>query len=41
MLKQRSFHVVVVGEERGTGMDLTPKPDQVVVYNGGHKILKF
>jgi alpha-D-xyloside xylohydrolase len=41
MLKQRSFHVVVVGEGRGVGMALTPKPDQVVSYDGSQKVVKF
>jgi alpha-D-xyloside xylohydrolase len=41
MLKQRNFHIVVVGEGRGTGMDLTPKPDQVVSYDGSQKVVKF
>ena len=41
MLKQRSFHIVVVGEGRGTGMDLTPKPDQVVSYDGSQKAVKL
>jgi alpha-D-xyloside xylohydrolase len=41
MLKQRSFHIVVVGEGRGAGMALTPKPDQVVSYDGSQKVVKF
>jgi alpha-D-xyloside xylohydrolase len=41
MLKQRSFHIVVVGEGRGAGMAFTPKPDQVVSYNGSQKVVKF
>ena len=41
MLKQRSFHLVVVGEGRGAGMDLTPKPDQVVSYDGSQKVVKL
>jgi alpha-D-xyloside xylohydrolase len=41
MLKQRSFHIVVVGEGRGVGMDLTPKPDQVISYDGSQKVVRF
>jgi hypothetical protein len=41
MQKQRSFHIVVVGEGRGVGMDLTPKPDQLVSYDGSQKVVKF
>ena len=41
MLKQRSFHIVVVGEGREAGMDLTPKPDQVVSYYGSRDVVKF
>jgi len=41
MLKQRNFHIVVVGEGRGVGMDLTPKPDQVVPYDGSEKVVKL
>jgi hypothetical protein len=41
LLKQRSFHIVAVGEGRGTGMALTQKPDQVVSYDGSQKVVKF
>jgi hypothetical protein len=41
LLKQRSFHIVVVGEGRGTGMALTQKPDQVVSYDGSQKVVKL
>jgi hypothetical protein len=41
MLKQRSFHIVVVGEGRGTGMALTRKPDRAVSYDGGQKVVKL
>jgi alpha-D-xyloside xylohydrolase len=41
MLKRCSFHIVVVGEGRGAGMDLAEKPDQVVSYDGSQKVVKF
>jgi hypothetical protein len=41
MLKQRNFHIVVVGEGRGVGMDLTQKSDQVISYDGSQKVVRL
>ncbi len=34
MLQHRTFHVVFVGENRGTGINDTPQPDKSVEYSG-------
>jgi alpha-D-xyloside xylohydrolase len=34
MLKERSFHLVWVGKDRGVGVEPTPSPDRVVRYTG-------
>jgi alpha-D-xyloside xylohydrolase len=34
MLQTRSFHVVMVGKDHGTGIELTTPPDKVVEYSG-------
>jgi alpha-D-xyloside xylohydrolase len=36
MLESRSFRVVLVGPNHGTGVDEEPHPDKVVQYSGGH-----
>jgi alpha-D-xyloside xylohydrolase len=34
MLSERTFQVVVVGQEHGTGVDITTMPDKSVKYTG-------
>ncbi|MDE2184145.1 MAG: DUF5110 domain-containing protein [Alphaproteobacteria bacterium] len=34
MLKRRSFHIILVGKDHGTGIDTTANPDKVVTYTG-------
>jgi alpha-D-xyloside xylohydrolase len=41
MLTKRSFHVVLVKEGRGAGMDLTEKPDHTIQYDGSPMVVKF
>jgi alpha-D-xyloside xylohydrolase len=41
MLEQRSFHVVLVKPGKGTGMDLTRKPDRKVRYDGRETVVSF
>ncbi|MDM7925847.1 MAG: glycoside hydrolase family 31 protein [bacterium] len=41
MLKNRTFHVVVAGERRGTGVEITRSPDRTVAYSGIEQIVSF
>jgi hypothetical protein len=34
MLNSRTFHVVFVGDNHGTGIEMTTRPDEVVEYSG-------
>jgi hypothetical protein len=34
MIKDRSFHIIVVSANHGAGIPLTEKPDAVVQYSG-------
>jgi len=41
MLKERTFNIVVVTKDQGTGVDIVVIPDQVVKYKGEEIILNF
>jgi alpha-D-xyloside xylohydrolase len=41
MLKARTFHVVIVGKGRGTGVEVTDKPDKVISYRGEQEIVSL
>lgn len=41
MLKQRTFKIVVVGPNHGTGIGIEAKPDKTVQYNGEEVNVKF
>jgi alpha-D-xyloside xylohydrolase len=41
MLKDRTFHVIVVKEKHGNGIATTEKPDQVVKYSGSEVKVKM
>lgn len=41
MLKERTFHVVLVKEKHGSGVTVTEAPDQVVKYDGTELKLKL
>ena len=41
MLKARTFHVVIVGKGRGTGVEVTDNPDKVVSYQGEQQTLQL
>jgi hypothetical protein len=40
MLNSRKFHIVTVGENKGTGIDSTDSPDKIVEYNGEKIIIE-
>jgi len=41
MLKKRHFHIVLVKKDHGTGVEITDKPDKVILYKGKKQIVKF
>ena len=41
MLKQRTFQVVLVGKDHGTGVEVTAKPDRVVSYDGKEQTVQL
>ncbi|MBN2000656.1 DUF5110 domain-containing protein [candidate division KSB1 bacterium] len=41
MLHNRSFHIVLVNNNQGNGVDLTTKPDKMIQYEGKKKIIVF
>jgi alpha-D-xyloside xylohydrolase len=41
MLKERTFNVVIVGKDHGTGVEITDKPDKTVLYQGARQIVQL
>jgi alpha-D-xyloside xylohydrolase len=41
MLKKRTFNIVLVGKDHGTGVETTNKPNKVVSYQGKRQIVQF
>ena len=41
MLKQRSFKIIVVGKDHGTGVEVTDNPDKTVVYEGERQMIQL
>jgi hypothetical protein len=41
MPEHRSFNVVIVGPDHGTGIADTPKADQTVHYGGEQQLVQF
>jgi alpha-D-xyloside xylohydrolase len=41
MLKERTFKVVLVGEDHGTGVDVTPEPDRTVRFDGKEQVIRL
>lgn len=41
MLKDRTFNVVLVRKNHGTGIEVTDKPDKVVSYKGAQQVVQF
>jgi alpha-D-xyloside xylohydrolase len=41
MLKERTFQVVLVGKEHGTGVEITADPDRTVRYDGKEQSISF
>jgi len=41
MLKRRTFEVVVVSKDHGTGVEVTAKPDRAIAYDGEDQIVQL
>ncbi len=41
MLKERTFNIVVVGKDHGTGVEITDKPDKAISYQGERQIVQL
>jgi alpha-D-xyloside xylohydrolase len=41
MLKERSFNLVIVGKDHGTGVETTDKPDKTILYQGERQIVQL
>jgi beta-glucosidase len=41
MLKVRSFQIVIVGKDHGTGVEITGNPDKVVSYQGEQQVVEL
>jgi alpha-D-xyloside xylohydrolase len=39
MLNKRTFRIILVKEQQGTGIGITEKPDQVVQYDGTQQVI--
>jgi hypothetical protein len=41
MLKERLFNIVMVNKNHGTGLEICPKTDRVIKYNGTRVDINF
>ena len=41
MLKERSFNIVIVGTDHGTGVETTGNPDKVILYQGERQVVQL
>lgn len=41
MLKSRTFHIILVGKDHGTGVETTKNPDKVVTYDGLQQLVQL
>jgi len=41
MLKKRTFGIVIVGKNHGTGVEVAPDPDKIVTYRGENMTVQF
>ena len=41
MLKERTFNIVLVGKDHGTGVEITDNPDKTVRYQGDRQIIQM
>jgi alpha-D-xyloside xylohydrolase len=41
MLKRRTFHIIIVDKNKGTGTGITEKPDKTIQYAGVEQVIKI
>jgi alpha-D-xyloside xylohydrolase len=41
MLESRAFHIILVGQNHGTDLEITTRPDKIVQYNGAEQRIQF
>jgi hypothetical protein len=41
MLEKRNFQIVLVGKDKGNGIELTEKPNKFIQYYGEEQIAQF
>jgi alpha-D-xyloside xylohydrolase len=41
MLRNRTFHLIIVKKNNGTGIETTEKSDKVILYNGSKHVVQF
>jgi hypothetical protein len=41
MLDKRTFHLIIVRENHGTGIEITPTPDRIVQYDGKRQVIRL
>jgi alpha-D-xyloside xylohydrolase len=41
MLENRTFHLIIVRKDTGTGIETAEKPDKVILYNGNKQVVQF
>jgi len=39
--EERSFNLVIVGKDHGTGVEITGNPDKVILYQGDRQIVQL
>jgi len=41
MIENRNFQIVLVGKDKGSGLEISKKPDKIIQYQGVKKIVQF
>lgn len=41
MLERRTFQLIIVRENHGTGIEITPLPDRIVQYDGKRQVIRL
>jgi hypothetical protein len=41
MLEKRTFHIILVGQDHGNGIEPTAHPDKIVEYSGNQLSVAF
>ena len=41
MLETRTFHIILVQKNHGTGIEVTTQPDKIIQFNGAEQRIQF